>query len=108
MSTETNPRARASHQRRPETYKATGRDGSIYFLDSIRPVTHAVIATRREAGPEYSTVACVGLEQAEQKAAMWRGNDYWSRVEVVPLLRPADTAGNPERAVERLAIAGAC
>lgn len=81
MATTTRP----SHQRRPATFKATGRDGAIYFLDSCRDVTHAVIGTRR-GSLDFDAVVCVGLEEAERKADRWRSDLSWDVVEIVPLV----------------------
>lgn len=83
--------ARASHQRRPTTYRVTGRDGAIYFLDSCRDVTHAVIGTRR-GSLDDAAVACVGLEEATRTAERWRAGITWDHVEIVTLSIPAPEA----------------
>lgn len=84
---------RPSHQRRPDTFKATTAEG-IFFIDSIRPVTHAVVCTTRDLRRQF-VQGYVGQESAD-KAAARRDRLDWDTVEVVELIAPATTGGRPE------------
>ena len=94
------PTKKASHQRRPDSFKATSSSGAIFFIDSIRPVTHALIASRTEDGREYHTIACLDRAQAERKQRTLEAQLYWTSFEIVELVRPATTGGELERPVE--------
>lgn len=103
--------SRPSHQRRPDTFRATTPEG-VFLIDSTRPITHAVIATRK-AGPESSSAGYIGAEAAERAAKSLRCNDFWDKVEVVALVVPWTTGGRPQMTAEEfhaaraLATAGA-